>query len=85
MAIFLVFICLCPFLVSVCYTKLNTVHLMLTIVCSVFLHVCRYSVQGEKLQKEKQLVKDIAEFLLLSQIPGFVSVVILSKCDCLTV
>jgi len=29
--------------------------------------------QGEKLRREKQLVRDIAEFLLLSQIPSFVS------------
>jgi len=29
--------------------------------------------QGEKLRREKQLVRDVAEFLLLSQIPSFVS------------
>ena len=31
------------------------------------------SLQGEKHRREQQIVKDIAEFLLLSQIPGFVS------------
>ena len=39
---------------------------------SLLLHMC-WLLQGEKLRREKQLVKDIAEFLLLSQIPGFVS------------
>ena len=39
---------------------------------SCFSVLCRV-LQGEKLRREKQLVKDIAEFLLLSQIPGFVS------------
>ena len=33
--------------------------------------------QGEKLQREKQLVRGVAEFLLLSQIPGFVSMFVI--------
>ena len=33
--------------------------------------------QGEKLRREEQLVKDIADFLLLSQIPGFVSIFVI--------
>jgi len=36
-------------------------------------HVKHAEPEGEKLRREKQLVKDVAEFLLLSQIPGFVS------------
>jgi len=33
--------------------------------------------QGEKLRREKQLVRDVAEFLLISQIPGFVRALII--------
>jgi len=35
--------------------------------------------QGERLRREKKLVKDIAEFLLLSQIPSFVNFLFLLK------